>query len=359
MDFDKILYYLNLNPSIEKERIELEELFKYANEIKNIHRGNKVWFRGLIEISNICVKDCYYCGIRNSNKNVKRYELLHDMVIKEAQFALDSGYGSVVIQSGERIDNSFRRKITDLIYRIKELKPSKGSFGEANPNPLGITLSLGEHPIEVYREWYNAGAHRYLLRIESSNEKLYSQLHPDDSLHIFADRLKSINNLMLAGFKTGTGVMIGVPGQRVEDLANDLLFFKKINIGMVGMGPYIYHSSTPLGQMIERGEIKDMDAESKLWLSLKMIAILRILMPNINIAATTALQVLNSNAREKALLCGANVIMPNITDLDNRHNYNLYEGKPGVSDDPLSTKLNLVNSLKNIGVNIGWNELGD
>lgn len=367
MEISKLLYYLKLDPLVESQRNELEELFSFANNIKISNKGNKVWFRGLIEISNICAKDCFYCGIRHSNKNVIRYELPLDTVINEAQFALDAGYGSIVIQGGERIDDNFREKITNIILRVKRLTPTPGTFGQGNHNGLGITLSLGEQPISVYREWYNAGAHRYLLRIESSSEDFYRSMHPTDELHSFAHRIKAIENLQRVGFKTGTGVMIGVPHQTLENLANDLLFFKHINIGMVGMGPYLPHTDTPMGQFHQSilGEDNSnfgniiYSNHQKLWLSLKMIALLRILMPNINIAATTALQVLDPIAREKALLCGANVIMPNITDTNVKSNYNLYQGKPGVQDDANSTKNALTSSLSQLGITIGWNEWGD
>ena len=353
MDYNDILYYLHLDSSIVSHQQELDELFAKANRIKLANRGNKVFFRGLIEVSNICNKDCFYCGIRKSNLNVSRYQLQEDIILKEAQFALDSGYGSVVLQAGERVDDNFRHLITRVIKDIKRLKSTKGTFGEKTSS-LGITLSLGEQPIDVYKEWYDAGAHRYLLRIESSNKNFYNSLHPNDGNHLFNHRLEAISNLQKVGFKTGTGVMIGVPGQKLEDLANDLLFFKEINIGMVGMGPFIPHTQTPMGNVVS--EFSD---SQKLSLTLRMVALLRILMPHINIAATTALQVLEPNARERAILCGANVIMPNITDVGVKANYNLYEGKPGLKDDAISTKNNLLSALEAIGVCVGWNELGD
>lgn len=344
---EQIEYLLKL----ETNSPELKSLFNYANTLKQEYRGNKVYFRGLIEISNICAKNCYYCGIRRGNANVSRYELSVEEVIKEAQFALDAGYGSIVIQGGERSDVKFLSKITGLIIKIKALRRSDGLF----PNlSLGVTLSLGEQKRYIYGEWYNAGAHRYLLRVESSNREFYGKMHPNDALHSYDTRVQAIRDLKEIGFKTGTGVMIGVPGQTIKDLANDLMFFKEMGVGMVGMGPYIAHSETPMGQWKSL-----FTNEQKLDLSLKMVAILRVLMPNINIAATTALQVLDTNARERAVLCGANVIMPNVTDILVKGNYNLYEGKPGVDDGAEATKSNLVSNLSAIGVEVGWNEWGD
>ncbi len=361
MEFESLVKSENIDNivrllELEDGSSELEALYSCANSIKKECRGSKVYFRGLIEISNICIKNCFYCGIRKSNNNVYRYELSSEKVLEEAQYALDSGYGSVVIQGGERNDAKFISKITHLVSQIKRLRRSDGAF----PNlSLGITLSLGEQTKDVYREWFNAGAHRYLLRIESSNREHYNIIHPINSLHSYDTRVQAIKDLMEVGFKTGTGVMIGTPGQTLKNLAEDLLFFKRIGVGMVGMGPYIPHRETPLGECVERNPGFNAIDSEKLSLSLKMIAILRILMPHINIAATTALQVLDKDARERALLCGANVIMPNVTDLEVKGEYNLYDGKPGVKDSVEETKQHLLANLREIGVEVGWNELGD
>src|SRR5450759_200523 len=181
-------------------------LFKKSAEIKEKYIGNKVWFRGLIEFSNICGKDCLYCGIRKGNKNLTRYNLSDDEILAAAKFAYDNRYGSIALQSGELESRFVTDRIEHLLIRIKEL-----SNGE-----LGVTLSVGEQETEVYKKWYDAGAHRYLLRVESTNRSLYNKIHPYDSKHDFNRRLDCLKSLQDIGYQTGTGVMIGLPFQTMD-----------------------------------------------------------------------------------------------------------------------------------------------
>ena len=336
----------------ERDENKLDALFKSALEVKRRFRGEGIYLRGLIEISNICRKNCLYCGIRSGNRNVERYELTDEQVLEEARFSLEAGYGSVVLQGGERSDGVFTERISRLVYKIKKLDAGGG-------RGLGITLSLGEQSREGYREWFRAGAHRYLLRIESSDRRLYESIHPSGPLHGYDNRIKALEDLKSEGYIMGTGVMIGLPGQTVEHLAGDLLFFKKIGAAMVGMGPYIPHPDTPMGASGVR-LCPDSSADAgKLLLSLKMVALLRHLLPGANIAATTALQVLAPDGRERALLAGANVVMPNMTDVSVRKNYQLYSGKSGLEDTAQDTKDKLVQNLDRLGIRVEWNEWGD
>lgn len=336
----------------------------------------KVFLRGLIEISNKCRKNCFYCGIRCGNCNVSRYELTDEQVISEALFALRSGYGSIVLQGGERCDSEFVERIARLVWEIKRLRLD-------NFPALGITLSLGEQSKEVYKEWFRAGAHRYLLRIEASDRSLYEKIHPHSTeeergMHSYERRVEALENLKSSGYITGSGIMIALPFQTMDNLENDLKFLKSFGVDMVGMGPYIPHNDTPLGRMVlkareansrsltlpngqtvDLGEFALISDDKKLQLSVEMVRRLRREMPHINIAATTALQVLHPDGREMAVLAGANVIMPNITEQQARGNYQLYEGKPGVDDDALSTKLRLEQNLAKIGVDIAWGQVGD
>lgn len=293
-------------------------LFKKSAEVKEKYIGNKVWFRGLIEFSNICGKDCLYCGIRKGNKNLTRYNLSDDEILAAARFAYNNKYGSIALQSGELEGSFVAERIENLLNKIKEL-----SHGE-----LGITLSVGEQEPEVYKKWYDAGAHRYLLRVEATNEALYRKIHPDDSKHNFRRRLDCLKSLQDIGYQTGTGVMIGLPFQTMADLADDLLYMKEFNIDMCGMGPYIEHADTPLiehsGTLLPLKERFD--------LTLKMIAILRIMMKDINIVAATALQAIDPIGREKAVKIGANILMPNITPGKYRDSYKLYDNKPCTDD---------------------------
>jgi biotin synthase len=320
-------------------------LFRKSSETKRLVIGNKVHFRGLVEFSNICRKNCNYCGIRSGNKSIKRYIIPESEVLDAARFALNNGYGSMVIQSGERNDKVFIKKITHLLKEIKELSEGK----------VGITLSMGEQTEETYRNWFEAGAHRYLIRIETSNRDLYYKIHPEDSVHNFNNRLNALRLLRKIGYNVGTGVMIGLPFQTLADLANDLLFFKEMDIDMAGMGPYIEHKETPLFQysnlLLSRQE--------RFYLTLKMIALLRIMMPDINIAATTAMQTMDKLGREKALMVGANIIMPNLTPVKYREGYLLYEDKPCINEEASECRNCLEARIHIAGDEIAYNEWGD
>jgi biotin synthase len=293
-------------------------LFKKSAEVKEKYIGNKVWFRGLIEFSNICGKDCLYCGIRKGNKNLVRYSLSDDEILSAAGFAYKNRYGSIALQSGELESKTVTNRIENLLHKIKEL-----SNGE-----LGVTLSVGEQKPEVYERWYAAGAHRYLLRVESTNRALYNKIHPDDSKHDFNRRLDCLKKLQDIGYQTGTGVMIGLPFQTLDDLAGDLIFMKKFDIDMCGMGPYIEHADTPLIEYTA----KLMPLKERFDLTLKMIALIRIMMKDINIVAATALQAIDPIGREKAVKIGANILMPNITPGKYRDSYKLYDNKPCTDD---------------------------
>ena len=323
----------------------LRQLLDHALQVKLAHLDNHVHLRGLIEYSNICTKYCLYCGVRCKNLKVDRYQLSDEEVIECAQLAHKLGYGSVALQSGERNDKAFVDKITHLVQEIKKI--DNGS--------LGITLSLGEQTEETYRRWFEAGAHRYLLRIEASNEDLYYKIHPRDAKHDFRKRLDCIDSLLRVGFQTGSGVMIGLPFQSLDDLANDLLFFKKKDLAMVGMGPFIPHPDTPLWEF--RDQIPS--AEKRMELTLKMIATLRLMMPEINMVAATANQTLDPRGREKAILAGANVIMPNLTPNEFRENYLIYPDKACVSDKPDECHSCLDIRLAAIGHKVLYGAWGD
>jgi len=320
----------------------LQALYNKAYDVKKQYVGTTVYLRGLIELSNICSKNCYYCGIRSGNQEIKRYQISYDEAIAEAQLCLQMHYGSIVIQAGEREDKSWIDFITKFIQGIKELSEGK----------LGITLSLGEQDLEVYQRWFEAGAHRYLLRIETSNKELYRTLHPDN--HSFEKRLKCLNLIQECGYQVGTGVMIGLPGQTIEDLANDILFFYDLDVDMLGMGPFIPHHNTPLKYLAE--SFNPLEA---LTMGLKMIAVCRIALKDVNIASTTALQALHPLGRELGLTAGANVLMPNITDTKYREGYQLYEGKPGLNETAIQLQKELEQRIIAIGETIGYDEWGD
>ncbi len=348
--FDEILSKHELSKEeimtlLAAEGEEMSRLFRKSLETKLKHLDNCVHLRGLIEYSNRCAKYCLYCGVRAKNTKVERYTLTDDEVLECARLAHQLGYGSVAIQSGERDDKDFVNKIEYLVREIKKI--DNGS--------LGITLSLGEQTEETYRRWFDAGAHRYLLRIEASDEELYYKIHPKDKRHDFKRRIECIDNLLSIGYQTGTGVMVGLPFQTLDNLANDLLFFKNKDVAMVGMGPFIPHPDTPLYEHKDRIP----SAKERMNLTLKMIAVLRLMMPEINMVAATANQTVDPLGREKAIAVGANVIMPNLTPNEFRENYLIYPDKACVNDKPDQCQTCLDVRMASIGHKVLYNAWGD
>lgn len=330
---------------LKSDADEAQTIYKKAEQVKADKVGKKTFFRGLLEFSNICAKNCFYCGIRRQNGNTVRYFMTDDEILEQVKYAIDNRFASVVLQSGERTDRKFTTRITSLLEKIADLTGNQ---------EIGITLSMGEQSRETFEEWFRAGANRYLLRIEASNKALYKKFHPNDALHDYEKRLQAIKMLQDIGYQTGTGVMVGLPFQTYEDLADDLLFMKNNDIDMVGMGPYIEHKDTPLYKYRHQLSSK----RERFVLSLKMVAILRIMMKDINIAATTAMQTLDPVGREKALKVGANVIMPNLTPVKYRGGYLLYEDKPCLDEEVEECQSCLEARIAMAGDEIGYDELG-
>jgi len=318
---------------LQAEGKEQKELHKKAASVRDENVSTNVYFRGLLEFSNICINDCFYCGIRKSNDKVDRYSMTKEEIIESVSKC--SGYGSVVLQSGERKDKGFTDFLVDVIGSIKKRFPK-----------IGITVCVGEQDKEVYQRFFDAGAHRYLLRIETSDKEHYSKLHPAEMN--FLERKRCLIDLKDIGFQVGTGVMIGSPFQTVKNLASDLLFFKDMDIDMVGMGPFIPHERAPL-----KGEGSDLN------LGLNMIAALRLIMPDINIASTTALQAVHPYGRELGLMAGANVIMPLVTPKKYRRAYQLYNDKPCINESSEECLKCIVQRVKSTNLNPAFNEWGD
>lgn len=328
---------------------DLDLLKESANNLMLETVGSNVYLRGLIEFSNYCVNDCYYCGIRKSNAEVHRYLLPKEEILDLAIWAAEKGYGSIVLQSGERADENFVSFVEDCTFEIKEKTKS-----ENLPNGLGITLSIGELSLNQYERLFKAGSHRYLLRIETTNPTLFKQIHPETQS--FEKRLEALNYIKTTGYQLGTGVMIGLPNQTHEDLANDLLFFKEIDIDMLGMGPYIVHLSTPMKVY------KDYYFENQKTiyaLALKMLATARLLLKDVNIASTTALQAMYPWGREEGLLFGANVVMPNITPNEFRKEYLLYNNKPCLEDNKGDCFTCTISRIESVGRKAVLNKWGD
>ena len=323
----------------------LRALYDCAYRVKDRHVGKVVYLRGLIEAGNICGKDCYYCGIRKSNRKVRRFQMSEEEMLREAIWSFEHNYGSVVIQAGERQDAAHVGFIERVVRRISAATAGK----------LAITLSLGEQTAATYRRWRGAGAHRYLLRIETTNPQLYRSLHPPD--HDFQTRLDCLAQLRRTGYQVGTGVMSGLPGQTLDDLVADIGFMQAMDVDMVGMGPYIPHHDTPLGQRI--APFGEGERQAALTLGLKMIAVTRMVLKDVNIAAATALQALSPGGREMGLRCGANVIMPNLTPVKYRQDYLLYENKPCIDEEAEECKSCLEARIFMAGDEIGYGEWGD
>lgn len=277
-----------------------EILFKTADMVRKQYVGDSVHLRALIEISNICKNNCHYCGIRCANKLVKRYKLSVEEILLTAKKAKTLGFKTVVLQSGESPVYSLK-EMEEIIKGIKKLG-------------LIITLSLGEKTEAEYKKYKAWGADRYLLRIETTDEKIYKKLHPGQSL---TNRKQCLFTLKKLGFETGTGILTGLPGQTAESIAKDILFIKKLGADMVGLGPFIPAPNTPLAKA-KGGSLEK---------ALEAVAIIRLLLPKANIPATTAMETLASGARKRALRSGANVLMPNLTPERAKKAYSLYQNK--------------------------------
>lgn len=290
-------------------------VFEKADFVRKNCVGNGVHLRGLIEFSNICKRGCLYCGLQSSNKSVKRYRLSKSEILNIAKKGVDEGFKTIVLQSGE--DDYFNTKVMcEIISEIKELD-------------VALTLSIGEKTFEEYKAYKDAGADRYLLRIETTDENLYKQMHPYSD---FENRKRCLFNLKKLGFETGTGCLVGLPNQTLESLADDLLFFKELDADMIGIGPFIPHPQTPL-----KGA-----ACGDLSLAIKVMALARITLENINIPATTAMETLAPNGRLLALQSGANVVMPNLTDDFHKKMYEIYPNKVSASRKDIENKLNSI-----------------
>ncbi|WP_050754070.1 [FeFe] hydrogenase H-cluster radical SAM maturase HydE [Pseudobacteroides cellulosolvens] len=292
-------------------------LYTAADRVRKKFVGDDVYLRGLIEFSNFCCRTCFYCGLRAANSGIKRYRMEPGEVIECAANAVKYGLKTIVLQSGE--DKFFT--VNDLCKIVDKIK----DMGTA------VTLSVGELSRNDYTALKHAGADRYLLRIETSNEKLYESLHPRMS---YKNRVRCLYDLKELGYETGTGCLIGLPGQTPEMLAEDLLFFKKIDADMIGMGPFIPCKGTPL----------EYEAEGNVETVLKMMALARLLMPDINMPVTTALGVKADDGYRKGLGCGANVIMPNMGIDDYKKLYAIYPGK-GDKVETLENQINVIKCL--------------
>ncbi|MBN2054658.1 [FeFe] hydrogenase H-cluster radical SAM maturase HydE [bacterium] len=317
----------------ESSAERLGELWREADRVRHRRVGDQVHLRGLVEISNHCIRQCAYCGLRAANARVVRYRMTAGEILDSAGQALRLGYGTVVLQAGEDYG------IT-AAWMAEVIRAIKGETG------LAVTLSLGERRREELALWREAGADRYLLRFETSNRRLYERIHPtpagrDD------DRFTILAFLRALGYETGSGVMVGIPGQTIDDLAEDILTFGLLDLDMIGIGPFIPHPMTPLAARREH-DASQVPADELT--TCKSLALTRIFRPLANIPATTALATLDRHAGWRAgLSCGANVIMPNLTPAKYRALYEIYPDKACIYDDVQSNHDHIMELLASLG----------
>lgn len=308
--------FLSKREIIEILKSSDTSILKKADDVRKKYVGEGIHLRGLIEFSNVCKRNCLYCGLQCSNRNVERYRLSKSEILDIAKKGVEEGFKTIVLQSGE--DDFFSvSMLCEIISEIKNLN-------------VALTLSIGEKSFEEYKAYKDAGADRYLLRIETTDENLYAKMHPNAD---FQNRKRCLYNLKELGYETGTGCLVGLPGQSIESLADDILFFKELDADMVGIGPFIPHCQTPL----KNEQAGDLD------LAVKVMAITRVMLPDINIPATTAMESLRADGRLLALQSGANVVMPNLTDDFHKKMYEIYPNKVS------STRKELEGKLLNIG----------
>jgi biotin synthase len=320
-------------------------LFLRADAVRRESVGSNVYFRGIIEFSNACEKDCHYCGIRRSNCKVNRYRMSFEEIAEGLAFVNRSGFASVVLQSGELTSRPAIEFLLKVVRHARQEYPD-----------MGITLSCGELSYEVLKRLREAGADRYLLRIESSVPALYRTLHPAN--HSWTNRVAVLKNLKRLGYQVGCGNMVGLPGQTLDDLVSDLRFFQEMDFDMFGLGPYVIHEDTPLATP-ETVLWWNENREEIFQKTLRFISVLRLLMPTCNIAAATALDVFTKEGRVRALEVGANVLMPSITPQKYREDYLLYQDKPCVDGHAFICAGCVIKKVESAGLKAAVGERGD
>ncbi len=318
-----------------------EELWKMADEVRRRNLGDDVHLRGLIEISNSCARNCWYCGIRADNAELERYRMPADEILASALEAVSYEYGTIVLQAGEDYGITLEW-MEKLIRRIK------------SETDLAVTLSLGERSEAELAAWRKAGADRYLMRFETSNSELYEKIHPPLPGK-GSDRIQLLKRLREIGYEIGSGVMIGIPGQTYEDLANDIELFRTLDLDMIGVGPFIAHSGTPLGSAdVCPNAPEGIQVPNTEEMTYKVIALTRLACPLANIPSTTALATLNiKTGRELGLARGANIVMPNMTPRRYRAMYEIYPAKACIDETAADCRACMRGRILTTGRSIG------
>ena len=312
---------------IENDEFE-HELFKRADSVRRQYYGTDVYIRGLIELTNYCKNNCYYCGIRSGNQNVERYRLSKDEIFSCCKQGHELGFRTFVLQGGE--DGFFTDDlICEIVSGIKALYPD-----------CAVTLSIGEKPYDTYKAWFDAGADRYLLRHETANSEHYKMLHPDSMS--LENRKRCLWDIKEIGYEVGSGFMVGSPYQNTGFLIEDLRFLQKLQPDMIGIGPYISHKNTPFHNF-PNGDLRK---------CLRLLAIIRLMFPGALIPATTALGTIDLKGRELGLMAGANVVMPNLSPVKVRKQYELYDNKICTNEEAAECRACLAQRVLSAGYNI-------
>jgi biotin synthase len=321
----------------ENSTAKLQSLWDMADKVRAEHVGDYVHLRGLVEISNHCVRRCAYCGLNSTRHGLSRYRMTADEVMDCARLAVDLGYGTVVLQSGE--DYGLTAEwVRDIVRRIKD------------ETPLAVTLSLGERSDDELLLWRSAGADRYLLRFETSDPHLYVRIHPSLRERV-SDRIAMLRRLRAFGYEVGSGVMVGIPGQTIGVLARDIMLFRELDLDMIGVGPYLPHPDTPLA--LAADAVADQAPRTELMVY-KVVALARLACPEANIPSTTALATMNRrDGRELGLQRGANVVMPNLTPTRYRALYEIYPNKVCVDENADACAGCLKARIERIGRRVG------
>ncbi|MFA6244821.1 MAG: [FeFe] hydrogenase H-cluster radical SAM maturase HydE [Candidatus Hydrogenedentales bacterium] len=331
----------------EEDPDRLEELYRMADEVRREAVGDEVHLRGLIEISNCCSRQCGYCGLRAGNREIERYRMTEDEILECARQAAQYRYGTVVLQGGE--DFGIERDwLAEIVRRIKA------------ETPLAVTLSLGERPYDDLAAWKEAGANRYLLRFETSDPDLYALIHPAAAGQLAMNRIEILEQLRELGYEVGSGVMIGIPGQTYTCLALDIALFRRLDLDMIGVGPYISHPETPLGTgdwvrpILPQEQVPNTEQ-----MTYKAVALTRLVCPEANIPSTTALATINKETgRELGLMRGANVVMPNMTPAKYRALYEIYPAKACIDETSSECRVCLRRRIEAIGRQVGTGQGG-
>jgi biotin synthase len=328
-----------------RDKSERMQIFRKAAAVRERYVKNNIYLKGLIEFSNRCANNCYYCGIRGDNESVNRYTLPAEEVIETARHAFHSGYGTVLIQSGERRDTVFTNQVCDLLRQIKMLSNNK----------LGITLNCGVQSDKVYREWFDWGAHSYILGMATFSEELYGKLHPLKGTDTLASKMDRLAALKRIGYHTGAALLVGLPFQTADELAGEIIRCRDIDLDLVCLDSYIPHDQTPLA--VYRDELAP--SRERFELAQRMIALARIVLKDVNIIPGLSLDAIHPSGRAIGIISGANILLPNLTPCRSSEQFELFNDKELLNDYADCTVVEIIEKVRPYELEIIYEDWGD